>query len=232
MAGVFVVAVAAGWAWFHVGITPPEKSYSIHAKEAVAGYKFKTIPVGDQAVETLATTNLLNGVFEGQGNDRYIVFAADWQAKGKKGMGVIAHTPEICWVGAGFSLTHIGEPAFMDVEISGEKVPFECRVFRTPDQRSVEMVAWCSVVSGQWLEEGFRYQPDRAQEGSAKERQADNSRVRGVNSFVRALKTRQPGDGTKQFVRFSTGVGADWKESYARLQRFAREWLEVQVNKR
>lgn len=231
MAALFGVALLAAWGWFHVAITPPEKSFVLHARETVPGYKFKALPVGEQAVEILATTNLFNGVFEGSGDNRFIVFAADWQPRGKKGMGVIAHTPEICWVGAGFSLMHLGEPSFLEVEIAGEKVPFECRVFRAPDQRSVEMVAWCSVLSGQWLEEGFQYQPDRDQTGSSKERQADNSRVRGANAFMRAVKLRQPGDGTKQFVRFSTGVGSDWKASYARLQQFAKEWLEVRVTK-
>jgi hypothetical protein len=197
----------------------------------VEGYRYKDLPVGEQAVEILATTNLVNGVFEGAGEDRFIVFAANWQPRGAKGMSVISHTPEICWVGAGFSLMHLGEPAFMEVGIAGEKVPFECRVFRAPDKRSIEMVVWCSLLGGQWVEEGFRYQTDRARGGSGEDKKAENARIRGANIILRALRTRQPCDGSKQFVRFSTGVSGDWKDSYARLQRFAGEWLELQVTR-
>jgi hypothetical protein len=229
ISAVFLGAIAASWAWFNVGVKPREKSYVLHSRETVPGYKFKALPVGEQAIETLATTNLVNGQFEGQGEDRFIVFAADWAARGDKQMSVLAHTPEICWVGAGFSLMDLGEPPFMEVEISGQKVPFECRVFRAPDQHSVEMVAWCSVVSGQWLEEGFRFQPNRKQSGDGLLRQSENARARGMNSLVKALVNRQSGDGTKQFVRFSTGVRGDWNESYQRLQKFAAEWLTVEV---
>jgi len=231
ISAVFLGAIAASWAWFHVGVKPREKSYVLRSREVVPGYKFKALPVGDQAIEILATTNLVNGVFEGAGEDHFIVFAADWAAKGDKQMSVLAHTPEICWVGAGFSLVDLGEPPFMEVELGGEKVPFECRVFRAPDQRSVEMVAWCSVVSGQWLEEGFRFQPDRKQSGDADLRSAANSRARGMNSLVRALVTRQPGDGTKQFIRFSTGVRGDWKEAYEKLRMFAAQWLDLEVTR-
>jgi hypothetical protein len=163
-----------------------------------------------------------------------MVFSASWAAKGAKQMGVLAHTPDICWVGAGFKVVHLGEPAFMELDLNGERFPLECRVFRAPDQKSVEMVAWCSLVSGQLLEEGFRFQATRepgseASTGNAETRQSNNSRTRGMNSFARALVTRQPGDGTKQFIRFSTPVSGDWKESYQRLERFARQWLELEV---
>jgi hypothetical protein len=230
MAALFSVALVGAWGWFYVGVTPPEKSYVLHAKESLPGYQFKPMPVGEQAIETLATTNLLNGTFEGgTAGDRFMVFSASWAAKGAKQMGVLGHTPEICWVGAGFKLISMGEPAFLEVDLAGERVPLECRIFQAPDRRSLEMVAWCSVVSGQFLEEGFRFQAERGQQGESRLNQADNARIRGANSFVRALAARQPGDGTKQFVRFSTPVSGDWKESYQRLQKFSQEWLELEV---
>lgn len=231
--GIFAIALGAAWAWFYVGVTPPEKSYVLHAKESLPGFQFKSIPVGEQAVEILATTNLLNGVFENtQDKERFMVFAANWVAKGTKQMSVLGHTPEVCWVGSGFRLVALGEPAFMEVDLNGERLVLECRVFQTPDQRSMEMVVWCSVLSGQLLEEGFRFQSDRDQMGHLRINQAANARLRGMNSIIRALVTRQPGDGTKQFVRFSTPVSGDWKDSFKRLERFAEKWLELEINRR
>ncbi len=231
MTALFAAAIVAAWAWFYVGVTPPEKSYVLKTRDPVPGYRFTAVPIGERAIEVLATTNLVNGQFEGPDQQRFTVFAADWAAKGSKQMGVLAHTPEICWVGAGFQLTSLGEPPFMEVTFGQEKLALECRVFRTPDQRSVEMVVWCSLVSGQPLEEGFRFQPKRDQASGSQLNQASNARTRGMNSLVKALVDRQPGDGTKQFVRFSTPVAGDWKEAYQRLERFASQWLELEVQR-
>jgi hypothetical protein len=231
MTALFAAAIVAAWAWFYVGVTPPEKSFVLKARENLPGYRFTVVPIGDQAIETLATTNLINGQFEGPDRQRFTVFAADWAAKGSKQMSVLGHTPEICWVGAGFQLTSLGEPPFMEVTFGREKLALECRVFRTPDQRSIEMVVWCSLVSGQPLEEGFRFQPKRDDKVDPQLAQASTGRVRGMNSLIKALARRQPGDGTKQFVRFSTPVAGDWKEAYQRLERFAHQWLELEVHR-
>ena len=228
MTGLFAAAIAAAWAWFHVGVTPPEKSYVFHTRSEIPGYKFTAVPVGEEAQAILATTNLVNGQFEGPGKDRYTVFAADWAAKGKQ-MSVLGHTPEVCWVGAGFQLMTLGEPPFMEIQLGGERISLECRVFRTPDGRSLEMVVWGSLLSGQPLEEGFRFQPDRTQGAGSTANMNMNARTRSLNSFLRTLVSRQPGDGTKQFVRFSTPVSGDWKEALQRLERFAGQWLDLEV---
>jgi hypothetical protein len=231
MTALFGAAIVAAWAWFYVGVTPPEKSYVLKTRDEIPGYRFTAVPIGEQAIEILATTNLVNGQFEGSDRQRFTVFAADWAAKGSKQMGVLGHTPEICWVGAGFQLTSLGEPPFMEVSFGPEKLALECRVFRTPDQRSIEMVVWCSLVSGQPLEEGFRFQPDRDKSSGNKLDQASNARTRGMNSLLKSLVNRQPGDGTKQFVRFSTPVSGNWKDSFQCLERFAGQWLELEVQR-
>ena len=231
MTALFAAAIVAAWAWFYVGVTPPEKTFVLKTRETLPGYRFTAVPIGEQAIETLATTNLVNGQFEAADHQRFTVFAADWEAKGSKQMSVLGHTPEICWVGAGFQLTSLGEPPFMEVPFGPEKLALECRVFRTPDQRSIEMVVWCSLVSGQPLEEGFRFQPKRDQSSRNQLDQASNARTRGMNSLVKAMVQRQPGDGTKQFVRFSTPVSGDWKIAYQRLEQFAGQWLDLEVQR-
>lgn len=231
MTALFAAAIVAAWAWFYVGVTPPEKSYVLKTRYPVPGYRFTAVPIGEQAIDTLATTNLVNGQFEGANRERYTVFAADWAAKGSKQMSVLSHTPEICWVGAGFQLTSLGETPFMVVPMGGEKITLECRVFQTPDGRSLEMVVWASLVSGQPLEEAFQFQPDKSQSGDARIRQDANGRVRAANSFLSSVLARRPGDGTKQFVRFSTPVTGDWKEAFQRLERFAVQWLDLEVQR-
>lgn len=60
---MFVAAVAGAWAWYHVDPKRFPVSYAFHAVDTIAGYEFKAEPVGDEAVQTLATTNLFNGLF-------------------------------------------------------------------------------------------------------------------------------------------------------------------------
>jgi hypothetical protein len=226
----FAVAVAGPWAWFHVGTRAPEEMLRFDTRTNIAGYRFRESPVGAKEMEILANTNLFNGNYEGPGG-RISAFAAEWEARNREQMGVLGHTPDICWVGAGFTLASLGEPAFLEAEFAGRKIPFECRVFRAPDGRTLEMVAWCSLVSGQVLEEGFRFQPERNDGGNAAQRQYEYGRVRRLNAAFSAIQKRRAGDGTKQFVRFSTPVTGDWRPAYERLRTFATQWLVLEIQR-
>jgi hypothetical protein len=48
---------------------------------------------------------------------------------------------------------------------------------------------------------------------------------------MKAVGERIPGNGTKQFVRFSTSAGSDWSASYALLGRFGERWLQLEVSR-
>ena len=229
VAVIFAVAVAGPWAWFNVRTPIPDKWLTFHPKRELTGLAFKSEPVDAEAQETLATTNLINGIFSNS-DHRYYAFAADWLAKDAQQMSVVQHTPDICWIGAGFELADLGQPTSIPVEFQGQTVPFECRVFKVPKSDHFEMVFWCTLVSGQILEEGSRF-VSRPAEGSSGQRQDANARLRAANQFFRTVSARMRGDGSKQFVRFSAPVTKDWKASAESLTQFAQKWLELEVKK-
>jgi hypothetical protein len=224
---VFAVALGAPWMWFHVGVKPPERPLAFQTRTEVEGFRFVPELVSPQVADILQTTNLMSGRFE-SGRERFSVFAADWRADSKVSMNVLGHTPDICWVGSGSQAISLGQPSFIEVQLGAARVVFECRVFQLPQGKGLEMVAWSSLVGGQPLEEGFRFQPDPAPEDLSRLLQARNARTRGLNSLVRALASRQPGTSDKQFVRFSTSVTDDWKMGLQRLVWFATHWLVIE----
>ncbi|HTI71395.1 MAG TPA: hypothetical protein VMF06_15595 [Candidatus Limnocylindria bacterium] len=227
LAIIFALALLGPWAWFNVATPIPAKWLVFHAQTKMSGYNFKPEVVAEEALETLATTNIVNGVYF-NANNRFYAFAADWLAKDARQMSVVQHTPDICWIGAGFELAELGQPTSISLDLQGETVPFECRVFRVPQSGHHEMVLWCTLVSGQVLEEGNRFASH--EDNSSQWRRSEiNGRLRAASQFVRTVSGRIRGDGSKQFVRFSAPVTTNWKDSLQMLSQFASKWLEVEV---
>lgn len=223
---LFAVALGAPWMWFHVGVKPQERLLAFQTRTEVEGFRFVTEPVSPQVADSLQTTNLLSGRFE-SGVERFSVFAADWRADSKLSINVLGHTPDICWVRSGSKAIFLGQPSFIEVKQGAEKVVFECRVFQLPQGQGLEMVAWSSLVGGQPLEEGFRFQspggsvPDRSLPPDT------NGRNRRLNIFVAGLLDRRAASKPQQFVRFSTSVTDNWKVGFHRLAWFATQWLVI-----
>jgi hypothetical protein len=223
---LFAVALAAPWMWFHVGVNPQERLLAFQTRTEVEGFRFVTESVSPQVADSLQTTNVVSGRFE-SGLERFSVFAADWRADSKVSMNVLGHTPDICWVRSGSKAIFLGQPSFIEVQLGAEKVIFECRVFQLPQGQGMEMVAWTSLVGGQPLEEGFRFQPpggpipDRSLTPDA------NGRNRRLNIFVAGLLDRRAASKPQQFVRFSTSVTDNWKVGFHRLAWFATHWLVI-----
>jgi Protein of unknown function (DUF3485) len=227
---LFLTPVAGAWAWFHIHPREYETRLEFAAKREVPGYSFNQVSVDETVVETLATTNILNGAFVSDLGDRFIVFAGDWRDKTARQMAVIQHTPDICWVGAGWSPVELGQPDRLELNLGGSKLPFECRAFVAPNKRDVELTVWCALANGQVFEEGGRFSgaTDTYENRSAGIREA--GRRRALTSFLSAVRQRIPAEGTKQFVRFSAPVKGDWRITAARLRAFAEKWLDVRVS--
>ncbi len=238
LAGLFLLAVGGGWAWYNVNPKRFDTAYQFSVRSRIPGMTYRTNAVDATVVETLATTNLVDGVFEVNGVPRYSVFMGTWDAANSKQMGVVAHTPDICWVGVGWVPVALGQPNSTELELNGVKLPFELRVFQVGDSSSSrrEMAMWCTLISGQVFEESTRFAASRPVTNSvpgeaydAGKNQGAASRAHSAGQFIRILQNRIAGDGSKQFVRFSTPLDRDWKRSLEELRGFASQWIELQV---
>lgn len=223
---LFLLGPAGAWAWFHLGTRPPEVAYEFAVRPAVPGFTFTAVPVGEKEMDVLATTNLVNGEFS-DGTRRFTVFAADWKAETAKQMAVVQHTPDVCWVGAGFRPVTGRAPTATPFTLDGVEIPFQLRVFEMPGASRQELTVWCTLVGGQILEEGFRFSgPVDSGDRSDDEALRLAKRVLQANQFFRNVQARTASDGSKQFVRISTQVDhGPVDESLDALRRFAAEWV-------
>jgi hypothetical protein len=232
LALLFAGATGGAWSWYHVAPKQVAISYRFAVTNAVPGWTFRPEPVAEQAVEILATTNLFNGTFFTERGERVTVFMGTWDADNPKQLSVVGHTPDVCWVGAGWKPVGAGHPDKLPLRYGTNTIPFEARTFLTPDGRSRELTVWCTRVSGQLFEETARFELTEETAGkSAEELKTLGARHTLKSKFMKAVGERIPGNGTKQFVRFSTSAGSDWSASYALLGRFGERWLQLEVSR-
>jgi len=228
---LFLFATGGAWAWFHVSPKQFPVSYAFHPKSDVPGWTFKAEPVPEQAQEILATTNLFNGVFTNASGHRITVFVGTLDANNPKQMAVVGHTPDVCWVGAGWEPVSGDHPDKLQLRIGTNSLPFEARTFLTPDKRSRELTAWCTLVSGQLFEEDKRFElPEEAKSGSRMERQAPGARHTLKSKLTTTISRRIAGNGAKQFVRFSTSADGSPETSFNLMQSFGAQWLDLHVS--
>ncbi len=232
LTGCFLLAAGGAWAWYNVNPRQSPTSYAFKASSHPVGYYFKAEPVGEEAIQILATTNLVNGTFIGPTAERLMAFMGTWDGTDSKQAAVVGHTPDVCWVGNGWTPVALGHPDKLELEFQGTKIPFELRTFRAPMGNHLELTVWCTLISGQVFSESDRFELSEGASQDLQEKQAQGSRHLLRSNFLRMIRERVPGTGAKQFVRFSTGVEGDWHPALERLRVFGQRWLELQVTRR
>jgi len=225
--GIFVLTVGGACAWFRLA-PPASERLRFELAAEIPGWRFVPEPVSETVQEILATTNLVNGMFVAESGERVTGFAAEWRAEDSRSMSVVQHTPDICWVGAGWVPVALGQPDHVDLPFEGRMMRFECRVFGTPNGERREVVVWCTLLGGEVLEESGRWEIERASAASRESRYRWATRRVAGSQFLRNVGARRSGDGQKQFVRLSGEVsGRDWEPTLRRLERFSGMWLRV-----
>lgn len=241
---LFLLAVGGAWGWFHLFPRSFASRLRLEPGAQVPGHAFTREPVTPAVLDMLAvsTNDLVSGFFEGPGGasrapaPRFSVFYAGWSARSAREMGLVMHTPDVCWVGAGAVPVALGQPAWVELDLGGVAAPFECRVFELQPGRR-ELTLWCTLVNGQVYSDSYRFVPAAPAPtggptgapgmGTDLARVAAGRRV-GGNQFLHAVRERVPGTGEKQFVRMSTRVdGTDWPRALERLRDFGRAWLTL-----
>lgn len=223
----FAAMVMGAWAWFHV--LPPKEADSLRfvVRTEMDGWEFESQPVGEAAMRVLATTNLVNGTFRSTEGQRVTVFAADWHADDGGAMSVVQHTPDICWVGAGWTAVDLGQPRRVEWQWGQRRLPFECRAFVAPGGGHRELAVWCTLLGGTPLEESDRWITSESPQDNARARQSSASRRLGASLLFRNVLDRRAATREKQFVRFSVPASPDWAADFRILESFATRWIEV-----
>lgn len=224
---LFVVGICAAWAWFNVAPPPPTHAYRFLIKTNLPGWRFEPIPLNAKVIETLATTNLLNGTFHDSHGERISIFLGEWRANRGHELSVVAHTPDVCWTRAGWTAITAEFGNSMDLAIAEETIPFEVRVFRPPNGGPEELTLWCTLVNGQPYGELDRFHPAQAQPEDSGDLASRTSRRLAASHLLNALKTRTTGTGEKQFIRLSVEKPRKTHELPAILRDFARNQVAL-----
>jgi hypothetical protein len=224
---LFVSTITGAWAWFHIAPTQDFERLRFEVGSEVEGWRFAPEPVSDAVKQTLATTRLLNGSFSAEPDRRVTVFAAEWRANDQHTLSVVQHTPDICWVGIGLAPVDAGQPDRIQLNLAGRAFPFECRVFSVPGGRAKELVVWCTLLSGQVMEESGRWRIEEDAAASSAERFHWASRRLALGQLARNVLARRPAAGHKQFVRLSAPFQSSWKDSLDELRAFIPKWIQV-----
>ena len=227
--GLFALAVVGTAVWVRWPRPVPEGRVFLRARDRIPGYHFQPVMLGTAVPETLATTNLFNGHFFDAQSNRVSVFSAAWDPGQGTGGNVFGHTPEICWVGAGFRTVRAGEPDQLALHVAGRSIPFQCRVLQHPELPTPEITLWAACLDGRWDDITLGAPPDMPV-GS----QPLMTYLRG---FWRTITTRWAGvrrliqqpftqNARKQYLRFSKPLTTDPQTALKDLERFAGLWLE------
>ena len=220
-----VVAVAGPWAWFHVGAPSSRGGILLADHPGLAGYVFRPDPLSQEVLDLLSTTNVVNGSFINRSGEKKVtVFRADWLPTDGVGKTLVNHTPDVCWVNTGWRPVDAGQPDVLQLRISGQTVPFECRVFEAPDGPK-EVIVWCTLVNGEPLTEPFRFQRN-ARSGGRVQAAFNLSRL-AIGRFLLRIERRIPASGHKQFFRFSIRMDGDVGTALNQLGEFGAKWISA-----
>jgi hypothetical protein len=209
----------------------------------VAGGTLHEEALSLEAQRILATTNYLNATVNSTNDTEVRVFHALWRGGEKTGLNVVHHTPDFCWVGVGWNPIDAGQSRHVLVDLDVERladsvadessvqIPFECRIFESPDKSSRELVLWCTLLNGQPIHERHVFAANTAQDtrsyAESQARSASLIRHTVVSHFWHSLVSRQSGYGSKEFVRISARVNDDWQPTLRALREFAYQRFDI-----
>lgn len=220
---LLALALGGPWAWFHVGVSQPPAYLELRPQSQLPGFRFAPEEFTPTVIEALATTNLMGGSFTNR-EQRFTVFAADWNGRDPRQMSVVQHTPDVCWVNIGWRPVMDQAPRQFTLQLGTNQLPFECRLFQVPQGGAREVVLWLTLLSGVPLAEDDRFSVNVG--GGDRSYQDSQSRSRRAGQFLTVLGNRVPSVGRKQFVRFSTRASSDLQKDLRDLAEFAGHWLE------
>lgn len=118
-------------------------------------------PISPNEQGALATTNLISGTFTGTNSEEIRVFFADWSGSDGKSLSVVQHTPDLCWVKAGWQPVNLGQPEKMAIQFGTTNLDFECRAFETPGGAVRQLVVWATLIGGKPFQESWRFQTSK-----------------------------------------------------------------------
>jgi hypothetical protein len=223
LAGLFLLVTLGPGLWIRWSPKAVVEDPLVLAVERdLADAVFTPTAVGQVAMDKLGTTNLFNGEYRMADGRSVSVFFADWRPEDGAAATLLMHTPDVCWVQAGWVPTAAEISTRVMMELDGKAIPFDCRFFQAPLGQTRELVVWVALVNGTLL--------DVAPPGDVVGSRTGfviSERLRRLRQMVDLVASRSSLHGRKQFVRYSVTVGSDLQTDLEYLKEFGRRWIRV-----
>lgn len=240
---VFVLSIVIARGWFDRGAGPSSVGITLVARTNLSGFTFIEEPISDEAKRVLDATHIVNGQFARPNGPTYTVFLASWYAAQRERLVLETHSPDICWPNVGWTQLDEGQPSSATLTFSQipegssnvaspvVSIPVECRLFRSLDGNSKELVVWFGLVGGIIIPQIGRLSPWKEEDGGyERERWRPAARKLVGQQFWHSLRRRELVR-SHQFVRYSVTVTGDWREALDELKNFGPQWIDVQLEK-
>ena len=217
------------WAFPAFWFTARGKSrvYWFAEKSELPGWSFRPIPIDQAAEKFLVADRTFNGEFkDGQGVEVSVFSAKRYEEKAGE-IGLFMHTPDRCWVEAGWKINPEGA-ATKDISLEGGRFQVERRIFSFGGRR--ELVYFFGLIGGQSLPYRLDHNLSIGLRSSLRgEGRKDVVRASDAHFWARlwdAFQSRRELLGPKQFIRISTNLGAEEiSAADQRLESFIGRWL-------
>ncbi len=225
---VFGLAIALPFLWVSSGDSRHWEKCSFTTAENIQGYRYIPLHLGRSVKVILATTNILNGFFVNSQSNRFSVLHVNWARASGLGGNVLAHSPDICWLGDGYKYAKVDCPEIVSINLCEKVVRCNCRVMVGQFDAGPEIVVWFATV------DGFLYpvESSRKVTGNTGARIAENWFMDVVygfkercGQFVQLLRKPIPLDSEKQYVRVSKCFSGRWDSDLIEIETFLQNWL-------
>lgn len=227
---IFSLALILPMFWVELRLKTRSKTQRIKAMNILSNYNYQPINPGKNTEIILETTNILNGHFFDYRSNRYSVFHAIWEKGEGLGGNVLAHSPDMCWIGAGFQPLNIGSPTIVSLEFNKIYIECECRVMLLPDKESREIAIWFATVDGSFYPPIGKQNGDKNQLAPHQKQIFDNLFNPILNrclQFTHLLLDPISINSEKQYFRISKRFDGDWNDEIQEVQKFAQDWIVI-----
>jgi hypothetical protein len=205
----------------------------IKFKNIFSDWSFDENPLSEEVLNKLGNGDIKNGVFRNSQSSLQVrYFLGKWDPSNPKQMAVVSHTPDICWVGAGWKAIDLDQPSvtyipWLDAG-SGKtlEIEFQTRVFEHVLSKERELAMWCTLVDGRPIVEPKIIDENNMVLSKNLFKRAlgslRNSQL-ALNRFHTALTERKSWSGPKTFLRISMPLSdGTWSNEYENLIEFSK----------
>jgi hypothetical protein len=227
-----IMAVAVGLLWifprFWYNQTGSGARRWLSERKDVPGWSYRAIPVDESAEKILVADRMFSAEYTNSLGTEIHVFSAKRYDEKANEIGLFIHTPDRCWVEAGWRCDPEAEPSFKEVDLDGAPVTVERRVFDLKGRR--ELVYFFGMQDGRPLPYRLDHYLSTSRrfstQGDKKRELVRASDLHFWGRLWESFKSRREVRGPKQFVRVSTMLGAEEVGSAdERLDNFLKQWL-------